>query len=123
MRFYWFAPQQSFARFPARSSHFLTALLTLNFAIAYSTWSVYQSEFNTVFAMSILGTHVAEAKSMSGLYLHCLPAAFAYFIVTWFAIKAASEHVSSRVKTIGFVLLAVYFGWYSTANWLKTPRP
>lgn len=43
---------------------FLTALLTLNFAIAYSTWSVYQSEFNTVFAMSILGTHVAEAKSM-----------------------------------------------------------
>lgn len=69
--------------------------------------------------MSILGTHVAEAKSMSGLYLHCLPAAFAYFIVTWFAIKAASEHVSSRVKTIGFVLLAVYFGWYSTANWLK----
>ena len=44
--------------------------------------SVYQSEFNTVFAMSILGTHLAEAKSMSGLYLHCLPAAAAYCLVT-----------------------------------------
>lgn len=97
----------------------LTALLTLNFAIAYSTWSVYQSEFNTVFAMSMLGTHVAEAKSMSGLYLHCLPAAVAYFIVTWYAIQSAGEHASSRVKTVGFVLLAVYLGWYSTASWLK----
>lgn len=97
----------------------LTTLLTLNFAIAYSTWSVYQSEFNTVFAMSILGTHVAEVKSMSGLYLNCFPAVAAYFIVTWYAIKSASEHASSRVKAIGFVLLAVYLGWYSTANWLK----
>ncbi|EGQ5295439.1 phosphoethanolamine transferase [Enterobacter cloacae] len=97
----------------------LTTLLSLNYAIAYSTWSVYQSEFNTVFAMSILGTHLAEAKSMSGLYLHCLPAAAAYCLVTWYAVKSASEHVSPRVKAISFILLVVYFGWYSMANWLK----
>lgn len=100
-------------------SFIMTVLLTLNFAIAYSTWSVYQSEFNTVFAMSILATHVAEAKSMSGLYLHTLPVVGAYFFITWYAIKSLSEYTSGRIKTIGILLLTIYLGWYSTASWLK----
>ncbi|UQC69381.1 hypothetical protein C0560_00695 [Lelliottia sp. AC1] len=97
----------------------LTALLTLNFAIAFSTWNVYQSEFNTVFAMSILATHVAEAKSMSGLYLNSFPVIAAYFVITWYAIKSLSENLSDRAKIISLVLLVGYIGWYSTANWLK----
>lgn len=97
----------------------LTALLTLNFGIAFSTWNVYQSEFNTVFAMSILATHVAEAKSMSGLYISSLPVIVAYFIITLYAIKSLSENLSDRAKTISIILLVGYMGWYSTANWLK----
>ncbi|OOL23424.1 hypothetical protein BXQ27_17060, partial [Klebsiella aerogenes] len=46
----------------------LTSALTLNFAIAFSTWDIYKSEFNTVFAMSILATNYSEAKSIAGLY-------------------------------------------------------
>ncbi|MGY5369845.1 phosphoethanolamine transferase [Enterobacter oligotrophicus] len=97
----------------------LLSLLTLNFAIAFNTWDVYQSEFNTVFAMSILATHLAEAKSMSGLYLHSLPVTIAYFFVTWYAIKSLSEHCSGRIKVAGVVLLVIFVAWYSTANWLK----
>jgi glucan phosphoethanolaminetransferase (alkaline phosphatase superfamily) len=97
----------------------LTVLLTLNFAFAFNTWNVYQSEFNTVFAMSILATHIAEAKSMSGLYISSLPVIMAYFFITWYAIKSLSENLSDRAKTISMVLLVGYMGWYSTANWLK----
>lgn len=97
----------------------LTVLLTLNFAFAFNTWNVYQSEFNTVFAMSILATHIAEAKSMSGLYISSLPVIVAYFFITWYAIKSLSENLSDRAKTISMVLLVGYMGWYSTANWLK----
>ncbi|MDK9364351.1 phosphoethanolamine transferase [Lelliottia wanjuensis] len=97
----------------------LTALLTLNFAIAFSTWNVYQSEFNTVFAMSILATHMAEAKSMSGLYISSFPVIAAYFVITWYAIKSLSDNLSDRAKVISIVLLVGYMGWYSTANWLK----
>lgn len=97
----------------------LTAILTLNFAIAFSTWDVYQSEFNTVFAMSIMATHIAEAKSMSGLYGHTFPVVIAYFFITWYAIKSLSENVGDRAKGIGLILLVGYMGWYSTANWLK----
>jgi len=97
----------------------LSALLTLNFAIAFSTWNVYQSEFNTVFAMSILATHLAEAKSMSGLYLRSIPVVLGYFLITWYAIKSLSENLSGRIKTVGVILLVIYMGWYSTANWLK----
>ncbi|PHF68106.1 hypothetical protein, partial [Priestia aryabhattai] len=88
----------------------LTALLTLNFAIAFSTWNVYQSEFNTVFAMSILATHLAEAKSMSGLYLNSFPVIAAYFVITWYAIKSLSENLSDRAKIISMVLLVGYIG-------------
>ncbi len=97
----------------------LTVLLTLNFAFAFSTWNVYQSEFNTVFAMSILATHIAEAKSMSGLYINSLPIVMAYFVITWYAIKSLSENLSDRAKTISMVLLVGYMGWYSAASWLK----
>lgn len=97
----------------------LTVLLTLNFAFAFNTWNVYQSEFNTVFAMSILATHIAEAKSMSGLYISSLPVIMAYFFITWYAIKSLSENLSDRANTISMVLLVGYMGWYSTANWLK----
>jgi len=97
----------------------LTTALTLNFAIAFSTWDVYQSEFNTVFAMSIMATHTAEAKSMSGLYGHNFPLVIAYFFITWYAIKSLSENVGDRAKGIGLILLVSYMGWYSTANWLK----
>lgn len=97
----------------------LTVILTLNFAFAFNTWNVYQSEFNTVFAMSILATHIAEAKSMSGLYISSLPVIMAYFFITWYAIKSLSENLSDRAKTISMVLLVGYMGWYSTANWLK----
>ncbi|WP_337018142.1 phosphoethanolamine transferase [Leclercia sp. AS011] len=97
----------------------LTVFLTLNFAFAFNTWNVYQSEFNTVFAMSILATHIAEAKSMSGLYISSLPVIMAYFFITWYAIKSLSENLSDRAKTISMVLLVGYMGWYSTANWLK----
>lgn len=97
----------------------LTVLLTLNFAFAFNTWNVYQSEFNTVFAMSILATHIAEAKSMSALYITSLPVIMAYFFITWYAIKSLSENLSDRAKTISMVLLVGYMGWYSTANWLK----
>lgn len=97
----------------------LTVFLTLNFAFAFNTWNVYQSEFNTVFAMSILATHIAEAKSMSGLYISSLPVIMAYFFITWYAIKSLSENLSDQAKTISMVLLVGYMGWYSTANWLK----
>lgn len=97
----------------------LISLLTFNFAFAFSTWSVYQSEFNTVFAMSILTTHPAEAKSMAGLYWHCLPVVIAYALVTWYAIKSLSENTSDKAKVVGIVLFTGYMGWYSTVNWLK----
>jgi len=97
----------------------LTVLLTLNFAFAFNTWNVYQSEFNTVFAMSILATHLAEAKSMSGLYISSLPVIMAYFFITSYAIKSLSENLSDRAKSISMLLLVGYMGWYSTANWLK----
>lgn len=72
--------------------------------------------------MSIMATHIAEAKSMSGLYGHTFPVAIAYFFITRYAIKSLSENVGDRAKGIGLILLVGYMGWYSTANWLKSVK-
>ncbi|HHS8857808.1 TPA: phosphoethanolamine transferase [Klebsiella aerogenes] len=97
----------------------LTSALTLNFAIAFSTWDIYKSEFNTVFAMSILATNYSEAKSIAGLYLYILPIAAFYFVITWWAVKLLSEKLSTRTKGISVILLALFMGYFSISSIIK----
>lgn len=97
----------------------LLMALTFNFAISFATWKVYQSEFNTVFAMSIFATDAREVGSMSGLYLNLLPFIIGYVAITYLAIQTTSEHISSRVKRISTALLGLFFAICLTNNVLK----
>jgi glucan phosphoethanolaminetransferase (alkaline phosphatase superfamily) len=97
----------------------LTIALTLNFAISFCTWRVYQSTFSDVFAMSILATHTREAGSMSGLFTLYLPVVVLYFAVTMLAIHFLAENTSTVTRRVSVSLLVVFFAWYTSANWLK----
>lgn len=97
----------------------LTLALTLNFAVAFSCWDIYQSEFNTVFAMSILATNASEAKSMFGLYAYLLPVVVLYFVVTWYTVKSLSVNITPRVKFISVILLVLFMGWFAVTCFIK----
>jgi glucan phosphoethanolaminetransferase (alkaline phosphatase superfamily) len=97
----------------------LVMLLSFNFAVSFGTWRVYQSEFNAVFAMSILATDAREIDSMSGMFLNLLPFIFGYAAITFLAIKTTAESISSRTKIIATVLLGLFFVICITANGLK----
>lgn len=101
------------------ASVLLTTALTLNFAISFCTWRIYQSEFSSVFAMSILTTHIREVSSMLGLFTHYFPIIALYFIITIFAIHSLADNISTTFKRCGISLLIVFFAWYTSANWLK----
>ncbi|MCS2148738.1 phosphoethanolamine transferase [Scandinavium manionii] len=101
------------------ASVLLTAALTLNFAISFCTWRIYQSEFSSVFAMSILTTHMSEISSMSGLFTYYFPIIALYFTITMLAIHYLAGNTSTTVKHGGACLLVVFFAWYTSANWLK----
>jgi glucan phosphoethanolaminetransferase (alkaline phosphatase superfamily) len=97
----------------------LTIALTFNFAISFCTWRIYQSEFSSVFAMSILTTHFSEVTSMSGLFTYYIPIIALYFIMTLLAIRYLAENTSTTTQRVGMSLLVVFFVWYTSACWLK----
>lgn len=100
----------------------ICAFLSLNFAIDFSTYSIYQSEFNVAFAMSILTTHLREVKSMAGIYLYYMPVAVAHFAITLTAIHLLSKKLTRKQSILSFALLAIFIAWFSFACWFKKQK-
>lgn len=100
----------------------LCACLSVNFAIDFSTYSIYESEFNVAFAMSVLTTHMREIKSMASLYLYYMPVAIAHFSFTLIAIHLLSNKINRRQSIVSFVLLVLFFSWFSFSCWSKKQK-
>lgn len=100
----------------------LCFFLSLNFAIAFSTYSIYESEFNVVFAMSILTTHIREIKSMAGIYIYYIPVAVLHFVMTLTAIRLLAPRMQGKKAAISVILLAIFLAWFSLSCWVKKQK-
>ncbi|MBA5614116.1 phosphoethanolamine transferase [Escherichia fergusonii] len=97
-------------------------LLTVNFMIALCTWEIYQSDFNIVFAMSILETHWAEVKSMTGMYISWMPVCVIYFLLTYFSIHNGAKCLSSKIQRAAMVILLIFLAWFTYSQWKKQQK-
>lgn len=100
----------------------VSLLLTINFIVALCTWQIYQSEFNIIFAMSIMETHWSEVKAMSGLYLSRMPVCVVYFLLTYFSIPMGVKCVSTKVQCASLVILLIFISWFSYNQWSKQKK-
>ena len=100
----------------------VSLLLTINFMVALCTWQIYQSEFNIIFAMSIMETHWSEVKTMSGLYLSWMPVCVVYVLLTYFSIHMGVKCVSTKVQCASLVILLIFISWFSYNQWSKQKK-
>lgn len=100
----------------------VSLLLTVNFMIALCTWEIYQSDFNIVFAMSILETHWAEVKSMTGMYISWMPVCVIYFLLTYFSIHNGAKCLSSKIQHAAMVILLIFLAWFTYSQWKKQQK-
>lgn len=100
----------------------VSLLLTVNFMIALCTWEIYQSDFNVVFAMSILETHWAEVKSMTGMYISWMPVCVIYFLLTYFSIHNGAKCLSSKIQRAAMVILLIFLAWFTYSQWKKQQK-
>ncbi|MEJ9963688.1 phosphoethanolamine transferase [Escherichia albertii] len=100
----------------------VSLILAVNFMIALCSWEIYQSDFNNIFAMSILETHWAEVKSMTEMYLSWIPVCVMYFFLTYFSIDSGAKCLSSKIQRAAVMALLIFLAWFTYSQWKKQQK-